>query len=124
MTTRDVGNWGEQIAHRFCDKKGWRVLERNWRAGRHEIDLIAQDKHTIVFIEVKTRTTDLYGLPEESINPAKISSLRKAVASYIAQKRIRKYRVDVISIQQNQGSPTLRHIPDIDLSIQTGIQRG
>lgn len=117
MTTRDIGNWGEQIAHRFCDKKGWRVLERNWRSGRHEIDLIAQDKNTTVFIEVKTRMTDLYGLPEESITPSKISSIRKVVASYIAKKRIRKYRVDVISIQQDQGSPSLRYIPDIDLSI-------
>ena len=84
-----IGKKGEDIAVVFLKKKGWRILERNFRKQYGEIDIIAIDKSEkepiLVFVEVKTRTSNLYGTPLEAITHWKIKPLEKTMQLYIAE---------------------------------------
>ncbi len=72
-----LGSWGEEIAENYIKKKGYSIIERNFRCKLGEIDLIAYDGKQLVFIEVKTRQNQKYGLPCEAINTAKMRHLKK-----------------------------------------------
>ena len=73
-----TGEWGEQLAARFLEDKGLRILERNWRFSRAEIDLIAEEGEVLVFVEVKTRTSDYFGPPERFVSARKRQLLADA----------------------------------------------
>ena len=75
MKNKQVGDKGETIAVNFLLKKGFNIIERNWRYKHLEIDIIASVKDKLHFVEVKTRTNKKYGLPEESISKAKMNHL-------------------------------------------------
>lgn len=78
MPARKVlGNQGEEIASKFLQEKGYKILQRNFHSRFGEIDIIAQEGNTLVFVEVKTRWGQSFGLPEESITPWKIRSIIK-----------------------------------------------
>lgn len=115
MTTVSTGRMGEQLARRFCIRRGWRILHTNWRSGRGEIDIIAQDNACTVFIEVKMRSSDRFGAPEESLTLRKQRILRSTVAAYLARFRSSQFRVDVIAITRSGTKASLRHIRDIEL---------
>jgi putative endonuclease len=70
-----LGSWGESIAAKFLTRKGYIILERNFRCRLGEIDIIALDRKSIIFIEVKTRRNQKYGLPCEAVNTQKIRHL-------------------------------------------------
>ena len=72
-----VGNLGEYLACQYLKKLGYKILDRNYRIRGGEIDIVAQDRDYLVFIEVKTRNSSEYGLPSESITPWKIKALLK-----------------------------------------------
>ena len=67
-TTREIGNEGEELACAYLESKGWRILERNYFFEKSEVDIIAYDDTAIVFIEVKLRSSDKYGRPEEYVS--------------------------------------------------------
>lgn len=95
----DIGKAGESLARSFLEQKGYRILETNWRWSRAEIDLIAKDVDTLVFVEVKTRSTDAFGKPEESITARKERFLADAASVYMEQiGHDWAVRFDVISI--------------------------
>ena len=79
---------------------GYKILEENWRYGRNEIDIIAESQNGIlVFIEVKTRTSDAFGMPDEQITEAQISRISNAAAFYMSAHHYSwEFRFDVISI--------------------------
>ena len=85
MNTAQTGKTGEDLATRYLKRNGYRILERNWRAHRHEIDLIAQENGagTIVFVEVKTRTPGSYGRPADAVGGDKRRFLRLAAESWL-----------------------------------------
>lgn len=90
MTTKEIGDFGEDAAARFLKKKGYRILERNYRAGHNEIDIIAQDRKDIVFVEVKTRTPNAlgvlpYGDPLESVDTKKQRRTMDAASAYLCK---------------------------------------
>ena len=95
-----LGRSGEDRAARHLAGLGYRVLERNYRTPQGEIDLIALDGGTVVFVEVKTRTSDAYGAPELAVNPAKQQRMVKAALGYLKQKRLHQMacRFDVVAI--------------------------
>lgn len=96
----NVGEKGENIACDFLVKNGYNILEKNFKLLFGEIDIIAEKKNCICFIEVKSRKSKKYGLPEEAITLKKKNKIRR-VAEYFIQKRQLKnkiYRFDVISI--------------------------
>lgn len=116
MTHKNAtGVWGEQAACRFLISRGYSILEKNWRAGHGEIDIIAENRGTIVFIEVKTRHSTAFGDPVEALTHRKQHALRQAITAYLTKHRIHRFRVDVISILTVEGRATLTHLKDVEL---------
>jgi len=108
-----LGRHGEEMALEFLEENGFTVLEKNWRYRKAEVDLIATDGQTLVIIEVKTRSTDHFGTPEESINKAKQKLLCEAANAYIAIKEIKnEVRFDIVSIVTDGNQTRLHHIRD------------
>lgn len=103
---QQLGRWGETFAANYLVKKGYRIIERNLRNPYGEIDLIAQKKMMLVFVEVKTRTTDSYGFPEASITPQKQEHLIAAAQAYLQSSPLvyTNWRIDVIAIRKLKSS--------------------
>lgn len=113
-THNELGKRGEEIACRYLEKKGYRVLEQNWHFKRKEIDLIAIRNGILVFAEVKTRIGDRHGFPEESVNWRKQKFLQSASAAYLGRMNYEEeIRFDIVSITfKPDGSYEIYHIED------------
>jgi len=100
MDRKELGKKGEEVALRFLKKKGYRILERNYVCKLGEIDIIAKEKDTLAFIEVKTRTSTLFGPPQLSVTPSKQMQLSKAALYFLKEKKLEdvKARFDVVAI--------------------------
>ena len=85
----DTGRRGEQAAVDYLRRAGFAILERNWRSGRYELDIVARRWDELHFIEVKTRRAGGLTTPEEAITPRKFASLRRAAASRAARTAVR-----------------------------------
>jgi putative endonuclease len=111
---RLLGIKGEDLAVRFLKKKGYRILSRNYKTPLGEIDIIAEDGRTLVFVEVKTRTDNSYGLPFEAVNHRKREKLRKVALYYLKNclKKDAPSRFDVLSIQAGSDKDEIEHIVD------------
>ena len=109
----ELGQRGELIAQSFLADKGYKILHVNWRIRRLEIDIIAMDGETLVFVEVKTRQTLLFGEPENAVNYKKQKSLIHAANAYVVRNRIENdARFDIISIIIERNSTVINHFPD------------
>ncbi|MCL4418532.1 YraN family protein [Patescibacteria group bacterium] len=108
---------GEEKACRFLQKEGYKIIERNFRIGYGEIDIIAIDKDCLVFVEVKTRTSDKFGTPLEAITPWKIKSLIKTAQLYktLNPKLPEGLRIDAISVKltNDERIEDIEHIKNI-----------
>ncbi|MDD5681478.1 MAG: YraN family protein [Candidatus Omnitrophica bacterium] len=102
---KSLGKIGEELACRYLRRCGYRILDKNYRAKSGEIDIVALDGKVLVFVEVKTRQTDAYGLPEESINIKKMHKLTRLAQLYISYKKLyeAEARFDVVSILMPRG---------------------
>lgn len=100
MDTRSKGTTGEELAVKFLKKRGYRIICRNFRTKAGEIDIIARDGKTTVFVEVKLRENTVFGYPAEGVIKTKITHLKKAALSYLIQKGISDTpcRFEVVSI--------------------------
>ncbi|MFQ5997666.1 MAG: YraN family protein [Dehalococcoidales bacterium] len=110
MKRRDVGILGEQLAKDFLKKRGYRLLESNYRCPEGEIDIIAKHKDCLVFIEVRTKRSLEFGSPEESITPTKMGKLR-AVAAHYQQTHSNlpaSWRIDVVAVELGKKDGPLR----------------
>ena len=111
MKRRDVGILGEKLARDFLSKNGYHILETNYRCPEGEIDIIAQHEDTLVFVEVRTKTSRQFGSPEESITPAKMERLR-AVAAHYGQNHDNlpaSWRIDVVAIELDTERTGIAH---------------
>jgi len=108
---------GEEIACKLLKNKGFKILERNFRKSYGEIDIIATDRETLVFVEVKTRSSNKFGEPEESITPYKMKSIIKTAQYYKAlnPKTPEQMRIDAVLIMLNgRGESTkINHLENI-----------
>ena len=97
---KNIGQIGEDIAARLLSDKGYEIVERNYRYGHGEIDIIARDNEELVFVEVKTRKNLEYGEPEYSITVSKQKQIRKIAEAYLYEKDISDTdcRIDVVAI--------------------------
>lgn len=113
----ELGRWGEDLAAAFLEEKGYTIIERDWKSGHHDLDIVAKDGSTLVIVEVKTRRNRLYGNPEEAIDYRKRRSLLSAINHYTKSHRIySNVRFDIISIVGNMGEkPEIDHIIDVAL---------
>ena len=106
MTARRqaLGAAGEALAATWYEANGYEVLDRNWRCREGEIDLVVRRARTIVFCEVKTRTTDAFGSPAEAVTRAKRERLRHLAAKWLDQSPVRPVgiRFDVASVLAGQ----------------------
>lgn len=110
-----LGSWGEDIAEKYLKKKGYLIVGRNFRCRLGEIDIIARDGAELVFIEVKTRQNQSYGLPCEAINAAKVRHIIRTAAYYMTVHAMEypDVRLDVIEILKKEGKTYLHHIENI-----------
>ena len=97
---KELGKKGEEIAIHFLKKKGYRILERNYVCKMGEMDIIAREKDTLAFIEVKTRTSTIFGPPQLAVNLTKQMQLSKVALYFLKEKKLEdvKARFDVIAI--------------------------
>lgn len=119
---RKLGDRGEELAVQYLKDKHYIILERNWTHGKNEIDIIARDKETVVFVEVKTTASDSaedFKLPSEAVDHAKRKRITDCARAYIpVRKRVEGmfyadlYRFDVIEVYLNRDEPEINHIQD------------
>lgn len=118
-----LGSRGEQLAAEYLQNKGYTILEKNFTVHKiGEIDLIAQKGDEIIFIEVKTRTGDQYGYPEEAVNYWKAKKISRTARHFLHTRRMNdKYvRFDIISVtvHEKDGENDIRHNENIPLPIE------
>lgn len=110
MKRRDVGILGEQLARDFLKKRGYRILESNYRCPEGEIDIVARQEDCLVFVEVRTKKSLEFGTPEESITPAKMSRLRETASRYrqAHDNLPSSWRIDVVAVEIDRKGKPLR----------------
>ena len=99
----ELGQWGENLAAEYLRSKGYVIIDRDWRSGHRDLDIIAEDGDVVVFVEVKTRRNNLFGEPEEAIDFRK-NHIRKEI------------RFDIIAVTGTpETKPDIRHIQNVAL---------
>ena len=113
-TNIQTGKQGENLAIDYLKKQGYKILETNKRFSRFcEIDIIALDGDTLVFVEVKTRSTNKCGAPEEAITRSKYNNIKTGLFTYLQENpNYKKYRIDIISIIL-KPKITVKHLKNI-----------
>ncbi len=108
-----LGKKGEVLARQYLESKGFEILETNWYFEKAEVDIIARDKNDLVIIEVKTRSTDYFGNPEEAVTTAKEERLIMAAEAYLEINELSlDVRYDIISIVLSSKKKEIYHIED------------
>lgn len=114
MGAKDVlGREGEQAAVGYLESRGFRILDRNWRCGDGEIDIVAVERHTFVVCEVKTRSGTGYGSPLDAVGRVKRRRLRRLAAQWLAAHGVRfdQIRIDVLGLVcDGAGGFTVEHV--------------
>lgn len=109
----ELGKLGEELAVEFLQKNNYAILETNWTFQKAEIDIIAQKENVLVIVEVKTRSSLEFGLPQDFVKPKKIQLLVKAVNEYIISNDLEvEARFDIIAIYKDDKSYKIEHIED------------
>ena len=107
-----LGELGERIAERWLVQHGWRVLQRRFRDGHRDVDLIAEREGTVAFVEVKARTSTDFGDPVEAVHWRKRRELSRSARMWITRhgRRDESYRFDVIGVVMSDGTVKVRHV--------------
>lgn len=120
---RRFGDFGERVAAHHLETLGMAILDRNVRVGRIEVDLLVRDGDTLVFVEVRTRHGEA-GLASESLSPAKLGRMWRAVMAYCEQHDLDpdSARIDVVLVEPSgpQGALTVEHFPGIEVPGEPG----
>ncbi|WP_442589912.1 YraN family protein [Pedobacter sp. AW31-3R] len=113
-THHELGKYGELMAQTYLIEKGYTILEKNWKYGRAEIDLIAFHDRQLIFVEVKTRRSTAHGEPEDFVNWKKESQIALASSVYIERKNHQgEVRFDIVAIVfENKHLYKINHIED------------
>lgn len=100
MNNKFLGGIGEKAAAEYLESQGYRIIERNYKCKLGEIDIIAADKDTVVFVEVKTRSSNTFGQPGEAVNYHKQKKIVRTALSYISNKKLFNWmsRFDVVEV--------------------------
>jgi putative endonuclease len=112
----EKGEFGEELAARYLEGQGYRIVERNWRAGKAgEADIIAYEGPVLAFIEVKTRFDDSFGRPQSAITRRKQSQMARVAKMYLYKQELYgtvDCRFDVVAITFERGQPVIELIRD------------
>lgn len=112
MNNKELGVLGERIAENYLIQMGYDILEKNFKSNRGEIDIIAKDNDVICFVEVKTRTGNMYGTPSESVDIKKMAKISHMAITYLYKKKLRNRpcRFDVVEIWLDKDTEEVRRI--------------
>ena len=117
---QELGKWGEDKAVQYLKDNGYAILERNYRKGHLEIDIIAYCEGLLVVVEVKTRTSNSFSRPEEAVTHKKQVDLMRLANYYLlSHHRNERVRFDIISIVANAQEPEIEHIKDAFNAVDT-----
>lgn len=112
----ELGKWGEELAAKYLEQKGYVIRDRDWRQGKLDLDIVAvaDDGETVVFVEVKARKTNAFGQPEQAVDAKKIKRLARAADSYVKSLGVSApLRFDIVSIiGDHKEAQTIEHIVD------------
>ena len=109
----ELGEKGEQLAVELLQKNNYKILERNWRFKKAEVDVIALKNNILAVIEVKTRSSNYFGNPQDFVNQKKIQLLVEAINEYVISKELDvEVRFDIIAILKNKDNFNIEHLED------------
>jgi putative endonuclease len=109
----ELGKLGEDLAVEYLRKNGYEILETNWTFQKAEIDIIAMKEGILAVVEVKTRSSLEFGLPQDFVKPKKIQLLVKAVNAYVNRKNLDiEVRFDIIAVHKENNSFVIEHLID------------
>ena len=109
----ELGKLGEELAAEYLQKNGYAILETNWVFQKAEIDILAQKNNTLAVVEVKTRSSIEFGLPQDFVKPKKIQLLVKAVHAYVTENDLDlEVRFDIIAISKKGQEFVIEHLTD------------
>jgi putative endonuclease len=109
----DFGKLGEDVAAKHLLEKGYKILDRNWIYQKKELDIVALKDDVLVVVEVKSRSTEYFEHPSDTITPSKIKFLVHATQGYVDSKEIeQEVRFDVISVIKQDSKFVIEHIED------------
>lgn len=109
----NLGKHGELAVISYLQKNGYRILESNWFYEKYEVDIIAENDQWIIFVEVKTRTSSIWGNPEDAVSSAKIRRIVEAADNYLNEKNIEKpVRFDVAAVISANRQFDIEYIED------------
>lgn len=114
-TRKVLGARGEDLAVKYLKKKGYKVIERNYRCQWGEIDLVAREGDTLVFVEIKSRSSSGFGLPQDAVGRFKQEKLIQVAQAYMAEHRLQETipaRFDVVAVQLTASGPNIELIKD------------
>lgn len=111
-TSKGKGDVGELLALNYLQNLGYKILQRNYRYDRGEIDIIAEDHRELVFVEVKSRRSRSYGTPEDAVTPQKESYIKRTAEGYLLEHNFEgtPCRFDLIAIEWTGHEHEIRHI--------------
>lgn len=111
IKSKALGDAGEDAAEKFLKKAGFKILERNWRQGHLELDIIAHERDVLVFVEVKTRTSGGMSTPLDAINFRKKNAMLKAITIYLTKNTLwsKSCRIDVLSLSWDGKTFCIEH---------------
>lgn len=109
---QQIGRWGESIAESYLTERGLELVVRNFRSASGEIDLVMRTVEGVVFVEVKTRTSDTYGMPEAALTETKRAHLLAVAEDYLQSliAPVSNWRVDVVAVRGKPGDPDVEVI--------------
>lgn len=112
--TQRLGEQGERVAEQWLRRRGWSILDRRWRSGRRDLDLVARQGDVVAFVEVKARRRNEFGGPVEAVGWRKQRELRRSAACWIDRHGApgQAYRFDVIGVWMAPGNVRVRHVAD------------
>ena len=109
-----LGQWEEELAGRFLEERGYRILDTNYRTRYGEVDIVARDGEELVFVEVRTRHSGGFGAPEESLSAAKVRRLVITCQDYIQHwaEEDAEWRIDLVCVHLDRGreAPCIHHL--------------
>ena len=109
----ETGKWGEQIAYEYLMREGYRIVERDWKYGQRDIDIVAIENDVYIFVEVKTRRNERFANADTAVTPQKIRSISIAANAYIKGHYLdREIRFDIITIVGMPDKYEIRHVKD------------
>ncbi len=113
--SHDFGRLGEELAARHLAAHGWTILQRNFRLGHKEVDLVARRRGIVAFVEVKSRSGDAFGRPLEAITPGKRREIERVARAWVARhgRPGEVYRFDAVAVTRGDGAPPrVEHVED------------